>query len=108
MCGATEIERTIGAKPYTLAEISAMTRNFNCKIGNGGFGPVYYGKLSDGQEVAVKVGSLHQEFLNEVRSSLKLNYYPLKDEWDLIKTKHAITWHFYNFFPTQSVKEDCR
>jgi hypothetical protein len=50
-----------------------MTRNFNTEIGKGGFGSVYYGKLPDGQEVAVKIadGSSRQgkrEFLNEVCS----------------------------------------
>lgn len=40
-------------------------------LGKGGFGPVYYGKLQDGQEVAVKVSSKvsaqgSREFINEV------------------------------------------
>ena len=72
--GVTEIGRGSGAKLYTLAEVTAMTRNFNSEIGRGGFGPVYYGKLPDGQEVAVKVadGSSRQgkrEFFNEVCTS---------------------------------------
>lgn len=49
----------------------AATQNFNTKIGEGGFGPVYYGKLADGQEVAIKVLDINshqgaQEFYNEV------------------------------------------
>jgi hypothetical protein len=75
----TEIGRTIETKSYTRAEVIAMTRNFKAKIGKGGFGTVYYGKLPDGQKVAVKVGEVSgnqrsQEFFNEVCSSLKLNY----------------------------------
>ncbi|KAG0553820.1 hypothetical protein KC19_12G041800 [Ceratodon purpureus] len=65
----SEIGRTIGAKPYTSAEVTAMTRNFKTQIGIGSFGPIYYGKLPDRQEVAVKVGSspqLEQEFFNEI------------------------------------------
>ncbi|GAB4840533.1 hypothetical protein Ancab_021302 [Ancistrocladus abbreviatus] len=38
-----------------LSEIAAATMNFSKKIGKGSFGPVYYGKLQDGKEVAVKV-----------------------------------------------------
>lgn len=60
-----------GAKPYSLAEITAATQNFNKKIGEGGFGPVYYGKLAGGREVAVKVSDANSrqgvnEFNNEV------------------------------------------
>lgn len=62
---------TSGAKAYTLAEVTAATSNFKDELGKGGFGPVYYGKLPDGQEVAVKVGkgtSTHEEeaFFTEV------------------------------------------
>jgi hypothetical protein len=61
----------VGAKPYSLPEIVAATQNFEKVIGRGGFGPVYYGKLQDGQEVAVKVLDVASrqgstEFFNEV------------------------------------------
>ncbi|KAK7405108.1 hypothetical protein VNO78_06304 [Psophocarpus tetragonolobus] len=41
---------------FDLLIISTATNNFslNNKIGQGGFGPVYKGKLVDGQEIAVK------------------------------------------------------
>lgn len=66
-----------GAKSYSFAQIAAATNNFKRKIGSGGFGPVYYGRLPGGQEVAVKVAdsSSHQgaaEFYNEVSSPLEL------------------------------------
>lgn len=56
---------------YTLAQVNAATNNNERLLGRGGFGPVYYGKLPSGQEVAVKVsakGSAQgtREFLNEV------------------------------------------
>lgn len=64
-----------GAKPYSLPEITAATQNFNKKIGEGGFGPVYYGKLAGGKEVAVKVSDANSrqgvnEFNNEVLQQL--------------------------------------
>ncbi len=45
----------VGANPYSLAEVIIATNNFKIQIGKGGFGPVYYGKLEDGREVAVKI-----------------------------------------------------
>ncbi|XP_060214107.1 probable LRR receptor-like serine/threonine-protein kinase At1g67720 isoform X2 [Lycium barbarum] len=37
-----------------LLEIEEATEMFSKKIGKGSFGPVYYGRLGDGKEVAVK------------------------------------------------------
>ncbi|XVF07972.1 hypothetical protein REPUB_Repub06bG0185100 [Reevesia pubescens] len=56
---------------FTLAEIEDATKNFEKKIGSGGFGVVYYGKMKDGKEIAVKVLSSNsfqgkKEFTNEV------------------------------------------
>lgn len=70
-CAATGIATTGGAKAYSLPEVTAATSNFKRELGKGGFGPVYYGRLPDGQEVAVKVAdgsSKHEgkEFYNEV------------------------------------------
>ncbi|MQL91207.1 hypothetical protein Taro_023806 [Colocasia esculenta] len=55
----------------TLAEIEEATDSFSKQIGEGSFGAVYYGKLEDGKEVAVKSSngrSIHgnQQFVNEV------------------------------------------
>ncbi|XP_022994339.1 G-type lectin S-receptor-like serine/threonine-protein kinase At4g27290 isoform X1 [Cucurbita maxima] len=58
---------------YDLTMIEAATDNFSFsnKIGEGGFGPVYKGKLSCGQEIAIKrlaggSGQGQNEFKNEV------------------------------------------
>ncbi|KAI3698525.1 hypothetical protein L2E82_42140 [Cichorium intybus] len=56
---------------FSLAEIEAATSGFSKKIGKGSFGPVYYGKMKDGKEVAVKMmtdSTSHgaQQFVTEV------------------------------------------
>ncbi|PON86951.1 Serine/threonine protein kinase [Trema orientale] len=56
---------------YSYSDIKKMTNSFTEKLGQGGFGDVYKGKLDDGCLVAVKVlnqskGEDGQEFINEV------------------------------------------
>ncbi|THG23337.1 hypothetical protein TEA_010785 [Camellia sinensis var. sinensis] len=58
---------------FTLRQIKAATGNFDPanKIGEGGFGPVYKGVLSDGSVIAVKQLSAkskqgNREFVNEI------------------------------------------
>ncbi|KAF8402770.1 hypothetical protein HHK36_010860 [Tetracentron sinense] len=46
---------TEAAHCFALSEIDDATRKFEKKIGSGGFGVVYYGKMKDGKEIAVKV-----------------------------------------------------
>ncbi|KAL1221491.1 putative LRR receptor-like serine/threonine-protein kinase [Cardamine amara subsp. amara] len=56
----TDDEELLGmdVKPYTFtySELKSATQDFDPsnKLGEGGFGPVYKGNLSDGREVAVK------------------------------------------------------
>ncbi|PNX79200.1 receptor-like protein kinase, partial [Trifolium pratense] len=62
----------LAAKRYTYAEIKKATNSFKNKLGQGGYGSVYKGKLQDGSLVAVKVlNESHgngEEFINEVAS----------------------------------------
>ncbi|CAD6343462.1 unnamed protein product [Miscanthus lutarioriparius] len=62
---------TESAHRFSLSEIEDATDKFERRIGSGGFGIVYYGKLADGREIAVKLltNDSYQgirEFLNEV------------------------------------------
>ncbi|CAI8617268.1 unnamed protein product [Vicia faba] len=59
-------------KIFSYETLVAATKNFNSKLGEGGFGPVYKGKLSDGREIAVKKLSQtsnqgKKEFMNEAK-----------------------------------------
>ncbi|KAL3345503.1 hypothetical protein AABB24_024460 [Solanum stoloniferum] len=66
---------------YDFSTIRAATDNFSSsnKLGQGGFGPVYKGKLPNGQEVAVKrlsadSGQGDLEFKNEVMLVARLQH----------------------------------
>ncbi|KAK6124022.1 hypothetical protein DH2020_042238 [Rehmannia glutinosa] len=66
---------------YSFEVLANATNNFNVanKLGMGGFGPVYKGKLANGKEVAVKrlsaaSGQGLEEFMNEVVLISKLQH----------------------------------
>ncbi|KAL4601693.1 hypothetical protein ACB092_10G000100 [Castanea dentata] len=66
---------------FNFEKLASATNNFHQsnKLGQGGFGPVYKGKLSDGQEIAVKrlsktSGQGLEEFMNETVVISKLQH----------------------------------
>ncbi|XP_009757784.1 cysteine-rich receptor-like protein kinase 10 isoform X1 [Nicotiana sylvestris] len=66
---------------YSFGSLAIATNNFSLgnKLGEGGFGPVYKGKLPDGQEVAIKRLSTSSgqgllEFKNEILLIAKLQH----------------------------------
>ncbi|KAF8037746.1 hypothetical protein BT93_B0551 [Corymbia citriodora subsp. variegata] len=70
--GEMKIEGLISSRRYTYKDIKRMTNSFEEKLGQGGYGCVYKGKLQDGRFVAVKLlkklkGDA-EEFFNEVAS----------------------------------------
>ncbi|PPD81575.1 hypothetical protein GOBAR_DD21472 [Gossypium barbadense] len=62
----------LAPKRYSYSDIKKITKSFKDKLGEGGFGSVYKGKLPGGRLVAVKVLSESredgEEFINEVAS----------------------------------------
>ncbi|XP_039163690.1 LEAF RUST 10 DISEASE-RESISTANCE LOCUS RECEPTOR-LIKE PROTEIN KINASE-like 2.2 [Eucalyptus grandis] len=70
--GEKKIEGLISSRRYIDKDIKRITNSFKEKLGQGGYGCVYKGKLQDGQLVAVKLlkklkGDA-EEFFNEVAS----------------------------------------
>ncbi|XP_022736767.1 rust resistance kinase Lr10-like [Durio zibethinus] len=63
---------TLSPKRYSYSDVRKMTSSFKEKLGKGGYGSVYKGKLPDGHLVAVEVLDTNkgngQEFINEVAS----------------------------------------
>ncbi|KAJ0844345.1 putative protein kinase RLK-Pelle-WAK-LRK10L-1 family [Helianthus annuus] len=62
-----DISLSCGVSVFSYKELEDATQNFDPsrELGDGGFGAVYYGKLKDGREVAVK--KLHEHNYNRVR-----------------------------------------
>ncbi|CAL5352933.1 unnamed protein product [Camellia sinensis] len=63
---------TLAPKQYSYSDAKKMTNSFKQKLGQGGFGGVYKGKLKNDSPIAVKVLNESkgngEEFINEVTS----------------------------------------
>ncbi|XP_057437691.1 LEAF RUST 10 DISEASE-RESISTANCE LOCUS RECEPTOR-LIKE PROTEIN KINASE-like 2.8 [Lotus japonicus] len=63
---------------YEYKEIKKMTRGFNVKLGQGGFGSVYKGKLRSGLDVAIKMltksNANGQDFISEVATIGRIHH----------------------------------
>ncbi|KAG6397635.1 hypothetical protein SASPL_143805 [Salvia splendens] len=63
---------------YSYSDIKKMTKNFKDKVGQGGFGYVYMGKLRSGHLVAVKLlrkfGANGKDFINEIATIGRIHH----------------------------------
>ncbi|XAR52428.1 Glycerophosphodiester phosphodiesterase [Bertholletia excelsa] len=63
---------------YSYSDIKKMTRNFNEKLGRGGYGNVFKGEMSDGRLVAVKMlqnfRDNNQNFLSEISTIGRIHH----------------------------------
>lgn len=97
---------------FSYSELSKATNNFdpNMELGDGGFGTVYYGKLTDGREVAVK--RLHernykqlQQFMNEIEIFTRLRHQ------NLVSFYGCTSWHsqelllVYEYVPNGTIAD---
>lgn len=94
---------------FTFEEMKAATNNFSAdnELGRGGYGPVYKGKLRNGQEIAVKRLSETstqglEEFENEVILTAKLQHINLvKVVGFCIERKEKML--IYEYMPNKSL-----
>ncbi|XP_027364787.1 LEAF RUST 10 DISEASE-RESISTANCE LOCUS RECEPTOR-LIKE PROTEIN KINASE-like 1.1 [Abrus precatorius] len=78
----SETERIFfGVPVFSYKDLQEATNNFDLtrKLGDGGFGTVYYGKLGDGREVAIKHLFEHnyrrvEQFMNEIEILTRLRH----------------------------------
>ncbi|XP_027941541.1 LEAF RUST 10 DISEASE-RESISTANCE LOCUS RECEPTOR-LIKE PROTEIN KINASE-like 2.1 isoform X2 [Vigna unguiculata] len=72
------LDNNINPIRYEYKTVKKITRGFKVKLGEGGFGCVYKGKLRSGLDVAVKMLSKSknngQEFVNEVASIGRIHH----------------------------------
>ena len=66
---------------YSYDDLQAMTKNFNNKLGGGGFGTVFEGTLINNTKVAVKrldgFGQIKKSFLAEVMTIGNIHHFNL-------------------------------
>ncbi|KAL2342468.1 hypothetical protein Fmac_003753 [Flemingia macrophylla] len=73
-----ESQGSMGLNRYSFSDVKKMTDSFKIKLGEGGYGSVYKGKLLNGCSVAVKILNESkgngEEFINEVASISKTSH----------------------------------
>jgi serine/threonine protein kinase len=73
-----ESQGPLNIKRYNYSDIKKMTESFKVKLGEGGYGSVYKGKLLNGSYVAVKLlnesKGCGEDFINEVASICKTSH----------------------------------
>jgi serine/threonine protein kinase len=97
---------SIAPKRYTYSDVKKLTNSFKEKVGQGGCGVVYKGKLPDGRMVAVKILSASkgngEEFINEVASISRTSHVNIVTLLGFCyeRTKRAL---IYEFMPNRSL-----
>jgi serine/threonine protein kinase len=92
-------------KQYTYSNLKKLTNSFKEKVGQGGYGAVYKGKLPNGCVVAVKILSASkgngEEFINEVASINRTSHVNIVTLLDFCyeRTKRTL---IYEFIPNGS------
>ncbi|KAI4313891.1 hypothetical protein L6164_026837 [Bauhinia variegata] len=99
-----------GIPVFSYKELEEATNNFDCtrELGEGGFGTVYYGKLQDGREVAVKRLYEHnyrrvQQFMTEIQILTRLRHTNLVTLYGCTSRHSRELLLVYEFIPNGTV-----
>ncbi|CAL5374323.1 unnamed protein product [Camellia sinensis] len=93
---------------YSYSDIKTMTKGFRDKLGEGGYGSVYKGKLRSGHLVAIKVlgkaKANGQEFINEVATIGRIHHVNVVQliGYCAERSKRAL---IYDFMPNGSLEK---
>ncbi|XP_021818145.1 rust resistance kinase Lr10-like isoform X2 [Prunus avium] len=91
---------------YSYSDIKKMTNRFNEKLGEGGYGSVFTGKLRSGRFVGVKMlekpKANGQDFISEVATIGRIHHFNMVQlvGYCVEGSKHAL---IYNFMPNGSL-----
>ncbi|XP_025014508.2 LEAF RUST 10 DISEASE-RESISTANCE LOCUS RECEPTOR-LIKE PROTEIN KINASE-like 1.1 isoform X2 [Ricinus communis] len=101
-----------GVSVFSYAELEKATSNFDSKkeLGDGGFGTVYYGKLKDGREVAVKRLYEHnyrrvEQFINEIEILTRLRHKNLVTLYGCTSRRSRELLLVYEYIPNGTVAD---
>ncbi|KAL7223298.1 hypothetical protein ACSBR1_024871 [Camellia fascicularis] len=100
--------KALAPKRYSYSDVKKITNSFRDKLGQGGYGGVYKGKLLDGRLVAVKILNESkgngEEFINEVVSISRTSHVNIVAflEFCLESNKRAL---IYEFIPNGSLEK---
>ncbi|KAL8228982.1 hypothetical protein R6Q57_013882 [Mikania cordata] len=101
-----------GVSVFSYEELQDATQNFDPshEIGDGGFGSVFYGKLQDGREVAVKKLHEHnykrvQQFFNEVEILTRLRHRNLVMLYGFTCRQNHELLLVYEYVPNRTVAD---
>ncbi|XP_050225380.1 LEAF RUST 10 DISEASE-RESISTANCE LOCUS RECEPTOR-LIKE PROTEIN KINASE-like 1.1 isoform X2 [Mercurialis annua] len=108
--GLENINLRIPIFPYS--ELEEATDNFASEkeLGEGGYGTVYYGKLQDGREVAIKRLYEHnykrvQQFLNEIEILTRLRHRNLVSLYGCAPQRSRELILIYEYIPNGTVAD---
>ncbi|KAL3578455.1 hypothetical protein D5086_019959, partial [Populus alba] len=97
---------------FSYTELGQATNNFDSEkeLGDGGFGTVYYGKLRDGREVAVKRLYEHnrkriKQFMNEIQILTRLRHKNLVSLYGCTSCHSRELLLVYEYIPNGTVAD---